>query len=376
MQDQINQGDNILVAPTQQGVARPVFIYLLLFTLFSLAILGLYFWNYTEVLSGLKKENKTYDLTNIQNRESKFPMEIVKNDDLFKEINALLNSSDKVSALEKINDLIANANFGEDESLKETAILYRNSIQLSVDREAAIKAYYDFFSNEKYANKNRAYAAMMAAQNTIANADTQKLLIFLSEQEVRNLKEVNSEEILYKLDQKIFNLFPFPLSSSRLATYEIKRASTVQDKKIIFNKYLFRLDDRIQEMLQNPGYNHIVANSLGSIGELHSYLENYKIVNATTTTKIFQDAYNYSLLYSPKLTQDFVLISFLEHEVKINNQSNVEKILKIVEKDGLGAPVIKRLNNSESIKKYYPNILKEMQSNKVFNDRLDVALKK
>jgi hypothetical protein len=129
-------------------------------------------------------------------------------------------------------------------------------------------------------------------------------------------------------------------------------------------------------MLQNPGYNHIVANSLGSIGELHSYLENYKIVNATTTTKIFQDAYNYSLLYSPKLTQDFVLISFLEHEVKINNQSNVEKILKIVEKDGLGAPVIKRLNNSESIKKYYPNILKEMQSNKVFNDRLDVALKK
>lgn len=270
------------------------------------------------------------------------------------------------------------------DSVFETLKLYQIASLRGYDREAAFQEYYKFYKNVDNTLLNRAYALLMAQQNTLSYDDPKKLLFVLSEEEVKNIKTLDSANISYVISQKIYSLYPFPITAARLANFEISQLDVKDLKnkevaKSIYDKYMFGFDDNIQMMLSQEGLRHLVSNSYLNKANLMSKMYGLGLETKDNVSNTYDEAFKYANLYSPKGTDQFVLLAYLNHLVKIQNDEGVKKILQELQKiktsSGLIQNVKTMLSKEDSLKDNFVNIYERYKKDEGFRNEIQVLVK-
>lgn len=260
--------------------------------------------------------------------------------------------------------------------LDQSVELYRISIIRQKDRLKSYEEYYNFFRNENNSKSNRAYAAIAASQQATANREYKKLLIFLSGDEVRNLKEITHSEVTYSLNKKIFALYSFPIVAVRLANYEIRRESDVTKKKEIYDKYMFNFYQNIDLLNKEPGLGHLNSGALMALGMAQLHLEDYGIVNSSTTLKTLQDSLNLSIALSQKVSQEYSLLLLLEYAIKHKKTDMEKQVLRSLSEFPEITPSVKEyILDDKVFKVNYPILLNKIETDSNFKKDFYSVLK-
>ena len=308
------------------------------------------------------------------------PFEIIESEEDLKNAQGLYNSGNYQESYKKFSETLESKDFVENKNLEQTVKLYKTAALLGYDREKAFKEYYEFSKDEMNTLENRGYAILMAQQNVTAFNDPKKLLFFLSENEVKEMEVLDNKNMQYAISKKVFTLFPFPITAARLAAFEIdnleiKKGEDVKVKvQSIYDKYMYNFDKNINYMENIVGFRHLVANSLNARASLSGRLEDFGIVKSAETGVWHEKAIEKAVLYSPRGTKHFLMISFLEHEVKVKNQEKIDKILNaFLEEKKVGkidSRVIKNLTDEKIMQELYPNIYALYVKDPEFKEKL------
>lgn len=345
-------------------------VWLGVFVLLVAVVASFYFFTYEKKLSGNSKEMATTTAVDV--------FQEVRQGTKTKGAYEQLTFGNYKEAYKQFSELQADPEIKQDAELLGTLKLFRTSALLTYDREAAFKEYYEFGKDENNSLRNRAYALLMAQQNTVANNDPKKILFFLSEAEVRDIKVLDNKNIQYAISKKIFNLWPFPITAARLALFEVeqldkKNPNSKQKAEAIRKKYMFRFEENISLMEQKEGLRHLIANSLSARANLNSLLEDLGVTSAIDTSTMYEEAIQKATLYSPKGTKHFLMVGYLEHEVKVNNEEKVDKILMALTEErkvGIFGNVVTIFTKSDMMKELYPNIFARYSKDGVFKNKM------
>jgi hypothetical protein len=205
----------------------------------------------------------------------------------------------------------------------------------------------------------------MAQQSTVASSDGQKILFFLNENEVRDIKTLDNTNIQYAISKKIFSLWPFPITAARLASFEVNNLgkpdiSLKKKAQKIYDKYMYNFDSNLKYMENKQGLRHLVSNSIAAKASLFSRLEAFGVTKSNETSALYEESIQKAILYSPSGTKHFLMAAFLEHEVKVDDKIKVDKILKafVEEKQvrGIDSRVVRNLTDEKLRTELYPNL--------------------
>ncbi len=306
-------------------------------------------------------------------------MVFVKNFVETKAADDLYKKGDYKGAYSEFENVLNTKNFTGDSGLRQSLELYKIAARLQFERDEALQDYYKFYKSRDNSDINRAYAMLMAQQNVVAYNDAQKLLFILDNREVGVIKVLDNKNINYAISKKIYQLYPFPITVARLAAFEIdgldKKDKDLKKKADeIYKNYLFNFDSVLQIMLKEEGFRHLVANSLSAKASLDSRMEDLGLKDAKETTQIYSEAIKYAKLYSPRSTYDFLLSAFLNHEVKIKNEGNVDKILDLFREDkksGYITPNVKKnFTDEKRMQENHPFIFERYKNNEIFRSKI------
>lgn len=303
----------------------------------------------------------------------------INSDPKYSVASTLYNQGKYKESYEKFGEILKDNNKDLYNPISQSLKLFKAAALREFDREQALKEYYSFYKDENNSLLNRAYALLSAQQNTIAFRDSKKLLFVLDPEDVKNLPSLSEREINYAISQKIYSLFPFPITAARLANYEVgnldKKISANKIKaKEIYGKYTFGFEDNIQMMLAEDGMRHLISNSYLNLGNLMSRMEDFGIVDSKDTVEAFSSSLKYATLYSTRGTYHFALEAFLNHQVKTNNNENIDNILSILMEEksigGIDKNVLLDFSSEKRMADNLPYVYKKYKSDAVFKNKV------
>jgi hypothetical protein len=277
---------------------------------------------------------------------------------------------DAKAALQYFNDgnyQVAHENFEtlvqkeKNEAVKESLMLYSAAALMESDREKAVQYYKDIYTNEEFLKENRAYALLKVLQYSMAENNLSYLYPFLDEK--KSPEDLEKNAILLEINKKIYDLYPYSIAAVRLAKLELQKIESKDGAMGIWSKYKDSIEMGRQEMFEKEGLRHMAANTILNEAQLSRDLEKYGLSTSEETLKLFDLAYSTSKLFSPKPTQQFVLLFYAEYLVSMNDREKAFSLLAIINEEGPRSAIKINLS-SPGAKDEYINLAKFATENK------------
>ena len=266
------------------------------------------------------------------------------------EINSLLKSSQKGTAIEKIIAYKKTLNNPREESVVDNLLA---SVLISGDRAAGSEKYYEIYSNESYPAVSRSYAL------TMLMLDAGAFLDFSIANKILKTNSTSSDFIRYSLAQKAYELYPLPTAGWVIVDQEIKDASSSEEVKSILGKYQNKLDNDIKLISDYVGMKHLMVNTFMIKANALRKAENKGGTTEAIVMKALQDSVQQTKIDGRVDAEEFATLFFADYLIEKRQLENAKNLIINTLSDGIASEAMREnLTNQSKFEKRFPNIYK------------------